>query len=109
MIAMGIPPIPEAPAPRLHSVATQDQGGRVVPFPAQESERTEPTPAAPDTTEPDSDDPEPEDISWTAFWTWARANGFANRDALEAAIGQSINSLTPAQIRKLAQDILKTR
>jgi hypothetical protein len=110
MIAMGIPPIPEAPSPRLHSVAAQEQGGRVLPFPAQESERVEEQPTdQPAKDEPRDDDPEPEDISWTAFWTWARANGFSNRDALEEAIGQSINQLTPGQIRKLAQDVLKSR
>jgi hypothetical protein len=111
MIAMGLPPIQEAvpakettPAPKLHPVADlQDQPGRVVQFPAHEPERTEPKP---DQSEPD---PDPEDISWTAFWTWAKANGFANRDALEAAIGQSINQLTPAQIRKLAQSVLGPR
>jgi hypothetical protein len=103
MIAMGIPPIPEAsPAqttPRLHSVAGQEQSGRVVQFPAQESDREDAR----------ADDPEPEDISWTAFWTWARANGFANREVLEEAIGQSIAQLTPAQIRKLAQEVLDAR
>jgi ribosomal protein S11 len=109
MIAMGIPPIPEATSPRLHSVAGQEQGGRVVPFPAQEPERADATPDEPAKDQSSGDDPEPEDISWTAFWTWARANGFANRDALEEAIGQTINQLTPGQIRKLAQDVLKTR
>ena len=103
MIAMGIPPIPDATptatTPRLHRVAAQEQSGRVVQFPAQESERDESR----------SDDPEPEDISWTAFWTWARSNGFANREVLEEAIGQSIGQLTPAQIRKLAQEVLDSR
>jgi cell pole-organizing protein PopZ len=110
MIAMGLPPVQDAipakettPAPKLHPVNGQEQPGRVVQFPAHEPERPEPKP---DQAEPD---PEPEDISWTAFWTWAKANGFANRDALEAAIGQSINQLTPAQIRKLAQSAIDAR
>jgi hypothetical protein len=105
MIAMGLPPLPEAAAPRLH---------RVVKFPAQEAEREEPRPEEPQPEvappdQPQSSDPEPEDISWTAFWTWARQNGFANREALEEAIGQSINQLTPAQIRKIAQAVLDSR
>jgi len=50
-----------------------------------------------------------EDISWTAFWTWAKTNGFANRDALEQAIGQSINQLSPGQARKLAQTVIDAR
>jgi hypothetical protein len=111
MIAMGLPSMPDAapqkettPAPKLHPVADQpEQPGRVVQFPAHEPERPEPKPEQPES------DPEPEDISWTAFWTWAKANGFANRDALEAAIGQSINQLTPAQIRKLVQSATDTR
>jgi hypothetical protein len=111
MIAMGLPPFQEAtqskdtaPAPKLHSVASQqEQPGRVVQFPAHEPEAPEPKP------DQSESDPEPEDISWTAFWTWAKANGFANREALEAAIGQSINQLTPAQIRKLAQTTIDAR
>lgn len=100
MIAMGLPPMPvESSAPRLHRVTTPEPAGRVVRFPAQEVERDDSAAA----------DPEPEDISWTAFWTWARANGFANREALEEAIGQSINALTPVQIRKLAQDVIDSR
>jgi hypothetical protein len=107
---MGLPPFQEAtqpkdtaPAPKLHSVAGQEQPGRVVQFPAHEPEAPEPKP------DQSESDPEPEDISWTAFWTWAKANGFANREALEAAIGQSINQLTPAQIRKLAQTTIDAR
>jgi hypothetical protein len=120
MIAMGLPPIQEAappresaPAPKLHSVTGQpEQPGRVVQFPAHEPERTEPKPDQSE-SEPKPDqgesDPEPEDISWTAFWTWAKANGFPDKKTLEEAIGRSINQLTPAQIRKLAQSILDTR
>jgi hypothetical protein len=111
MIAMGLPPLPDAAAPRLHRVANQDQGGRVVQFPAQEAEREDSRPETPEPqpAEPSADEPELEDISWTAFWTWARSNGFANRDELEAAIGQSINQLTPGQIRKIAQAVLDAR
>ena len=100
MIAMGIPALPvETTAPKLHRVTTPEPAGRMVRFPAQDAERE-------DTV---SSDPEPEDISWTAFWTWARVNGFASRDALETAIGQPINQLTPGQVRKLAQDVIDAR
>jgi hypothetical protein len=105
MIAMGLPAMPDTVAPKLHSVAQQDQPSRVVQFPAQETERPDATPAEPET----DSDPRPEDISWTAFWTWAKANGFANRDALEEAIGQSINQLSPGQARKLAQTVIDAR
>jgi len=106
MIAMGLPAIQEPIGPKLH-VAQPEQPSRVVQFPAQEPERTDAKP-----TEPEADadsDPRPEDISWTAFWTWAKTNGFANRDALEQAIGQSINQLSPGQARKLAQTVIDAR
>jgi hypothetical protein len=115
MIAIGIPPVPEPVAPtRLHSVPASDQQPRVVPFPSHEPEQDpapDPTPQPPtqSTTTASQDDPEPEDISWTAFWTWARANGFANREALEEAIGQPIKDLMPAEIRRLAQPVIDKR
>jgi hypothetical protein len=112
MIALGIPPVPEPVAPtQLHTVPSGEDR-RVVPFRTPE---TEPEPAAP-TPEPPTapgdqppGDPELEDISWTAFWTWAKANGFANREALEDAIGRSINQLLPAEARRLAQAVIDQR
>jgi hypothetical protein len=111
MIAIGIPPVPEPVAPtQLHTVPTGDDR-RVVPFPTQEPEPApEPTPQAPEPPATSThDDPEPEDISWTAFWTWARANGFASREALEEAIGQPIKDLMPSEIRRLAQPVIDQR
>jgi hypothetical protein len=111
MIALGIPPVPEPVAPtQLHTVPSGDDR-RVVPFPKHEPETApEPTPQPPAPTAPTpEDDPEPEDISWTAFWTWARANGFANREALEEAIGRPIKDLMPAEIRRLAQPVIDQR
>ena len=120
MIAIGIPPVPEPIAPtRLHSVPSGEAAPRVVPFRAQEQEsETSPLdppppppsePSVPPTAIAADDGPEPEDISWTAFWTWARANGFANREALETAIGQPIDRLMPGELRKLAQDTISRR
>ena len=119
MIAIGIPPVPEPIAPtRLHSVPTGESSPRVVPFPSPEHEPESPSPEpdpartlppAPEPTTAATPDPEPEDISWTAFWTWARANGFASREALETAIGQSIDRLMPGELRKLAQTAIDNR
>ncbi len=98
MLAFGIPDLQDAPLPRLHSVGSvSDQSGRVVQFPSQDSSA--------DTVTPQSDEPELEDLSWTAFWKWARANGFADKAALESAIGQSIDRLSPADARRLAMSI----
>lgn len=108
MIAIGIPPVPEPVAPtQLHTVPSGDDR-RVVKFPSQEPEPAPPVPEPLPAGEPPRD-PEPEDISWTAFWTWAKANGFANREALEEAIGRSINQLLPAEARRLAQAVIDQR
>jgi hypothetical protein len=104
MIAMGLPAIQESVGPKLH-VAQPEQPSRLVQFPAQDPERADNKPADP---EPDSD-PRPEDISWTAFWTWAKANGFPDKKTLEEAIGQPIDRLQPGQIRKLAQTVIDAR
>lgn len=42
--------------------------------------------------------------SWTAFWHWARTQGFETKDEVEKAVGQSINRLRPAEIRALLQE-----
>lgn len=119
MIALGIPSVPDQVAPTmLHSVPSTEEQGRVVPFPTPEPD-AEPESPAPEAPAPPpvaappsaeaSDDPEPEDISWTAFWTWAKANGIADRKALEDAIGQPINQLMPGELRKLAQAAIDQR
>lgn len=126
MTALGIPGLQEMPLPRLHSVPANDNAGRVVKFPSPEAPVAEPEqpltpespaepdvppippvsndPTAPPPVEPpqpvDQADPAPEDISWTAFWKWAKTNGYADKDAVEAAIGGSIASLSPADIRR---------
>ncbi len=49
----------------------------------------------------DSVETEMEDISWTAFWTWARGQGFETGDAVARAIGRPIQGLTPREVREL--------
>lgn len=98
MTALGIPAMQEPPLPRLHSVGAPEAAGRVVQFPQPETQVEQPSPV-------DSDDPEPEDLSWTAFWKWARANGIADKASLEAAIGQSIDRMSPAEARKHALSV----
>lgn len=130
MTAMGIPGLQELPLPRLHSVPANDNAGRVVQFPSPEtpaSETEQPagadasaepeppavSPVSNDPTAPspvetpqpvERADPAPEDISWTAFWKWAKANGYADKDAVEAAIGGSISAMSPAEIRRALMD-----
>lgn len=52
----------------------------------------------------DSGDPPMADFSWTAFWNWAKENGFTKKDDIEAAIGRTYQDLTPAEVRKLILD-----
>ena len=94
IIAMGLPPLAEPVATRLHSVPSAESSSRVVRFPTSETEPRD----------SDGDDIQPADISWTEFWKWARSYGFVNKVALETAIGQTIDRLTPAEARKLAMD-----
>jgi hypothetical protein len=49
-------------------------------------------------------DPPMEDFSWTAFWNWARKLGYQSKPGIEEAIGQSITSLSPAQVRTLLRE-----
>lgn len=51
-----------------------------------------------------ADEPPLEDYSWTAFWNWARKLGYQNKPAVEELIGQSITSLSPAQVRDLMRE-----
>jgi hypothetical protein len=46
-----------------------------------------------------------EDVSWTAFWKWARAEGFDTGEAVARAIGRPIQGLTPREVR----DLLRAR
>jgi len=94
MIAAGLPAMIDDFPPRLRSIPDAESSSRVVQFPKQE-------PESHSQGEPASDGEEPEDISWTAFWRWARGAGYADKTAVEAAIGQTINDLTPGEIRKI--------
>jgi hypothetical protein len=103
MIALGLGPIDSATGPRLHPVRdSSEANSRVVQFPKQEPDRA--TPEAPSEPQPQPSAPlsdAPEEISWTAFWRWARSAGYADKTAVETAIGRPISDLTPGQIRVL--------
>jgi hypothetical protein len=65
-----------------------------------------PAPPSPPQAEEAAEDVEadPADYSWTAFWRWARPLGFENRGAVEAFLGQTINNLTPGDVRRLIRE-----
>jgi hypothetical protein len=56
---------------------------------------TAPTPAP----SPDDDDVDMADMTWTAFWAWARPLGYNKRGDIEQLLGYSIDTLTPAEVR----------
>jgi len=75
-----------------------------VPAPPTELRPAPPSIEEPPPTEDDERELEMEDISWTAFWKWARAEGFDTGEAVARAIGRPIQGLTPRQVR----DLLRT-
>ncbi|MEA2583330.1 MAG: hypothetical protein QOF33_1415 [Thermomicrobiales bacterium] len=46
-------------------------------------------------------EPPLEDYSWTAFWKWAREQGYESKGGIEAFIGRPMNNLNPAEVRQL--------
>lgn len=43
------------------------------------------------------------DVSWTEFWKWARSRGYDSREAINEAIGRSMDGLTPRDVRALVR------
>ena len=53
--------------------------------------------ASAETTSESENEPDDATISTTSFWRWARNQGFADRRAVEAAIGKSMETMTPRE------------
>ena len=58
--------------------------------------------------DPTEDEPRLEDVSWTEFWKWARPRGFESREAVIEAIGETIDGMTPREVREALTAILGT-
>lgn len=84
------PMIDERPARSEATEAPRTTDDQVPPAPI---ETVAPQPTA------DEGDPPLEDYSWTAFWKWARKAGYQDKATVEELIGESITSLSPAQVR----------
>ncbi len=54
----------------------------------------------------DADDMEMAMISTTAFWRWAREKGYADRRAVEAATGKSMDAMTPREAYYRLKEVL---
>jgi len=83
------------------------------PTPAPTASATPPEPpprSAPRAAEPaaddDADDMEMAMISTTAFWRWAREKGYADRRAVEAATGKSMDAMTPREAYYRLKEVL---
>ena len=62
--------------------------------------QTQPAPARPASAS-SREETSAADFSWTAFWNWARENGFTKKDEIEAVLGRSYDDLTPKEVRRL--------
>ena len=58
--------------------------------------------------DPTEDEPRLEDVSWTEFWKWARPRGFDSREAVIEAIGETIDGMTPREVREALVAFLGT-
>lgn len=110
-----VAPAPAAPAvPEPTRVPVEQTVPEPVRVPVESAERppvetvrpVPPSAPAPvqTATASSGDDPPLEDYSWTAFWGWARGLGYQNKAAVEELIGESITSLSPAQVRNLIRE-----
>jgi len=62
--------------------------------------------AAEPVADDDADDMEMAMISTTAFWRWAREKGYADRRAVEAATGKSMDAMTPREAYYRLKEVL---
>jgi hypothetical protein len=76
------------------------------PAPAPAPEPPRPAPRAEEPEEEDADDIEMAMISTTAFWRWARSKGYADRRAVEAATGKSMEAMTPREAYYRLKEVL---
>ncbi|HEV2128216.1 MAG TPA: hypothetical protein VGR22_06330 [Thermomicrobiales bacterium] len=75
---------------------------RPEPIPAPRQDRPTQRPEQQQSPSVSDAEPELEDVSWTAFWNWARGSyQLSSRVQLEELLGQSIGPKTPGQVRQL--------
>jgi hypothetical protein len=91
-------------AGRTFSAATPAVIAPPAPAPAPEPPR--PAPRAEEPEDEDADDIEMAMISTTAFWRWARGKGYADRRAVEAATGKSMDAMTPREAYYRLKEVL---
>ncbi len=94
-------PTPIGPYPEMPEATTDEPESRAEPDEEQASPSA--APATPTSNLPDDgEEPELEDISWTAFWDWARSTyQMKSRGQLEEILGQPVGNKTPGALRLL--------
>ncbi len=91
-------------AGRTFAAATPTAIAPPAPTPAPEPPRAAPRAEEPE--EENADDIEMAMISTTAFWRWARGKGYADRRAVEAATGKSMDAMTPREAYYRLKEVL---
>ena len=94
-----------APTPIRRSGRTLAAGRTFTPAATSPTAPAPPAPEPPARPAPRAEEPPAEDdadmemamISTTAFWRWARGKGYADRRAVEAATGKSMDAMTPRE------------
>jgi len=71
------------------------------PFPSQSTTSSSSQLASSSSTADPIEQPPLEDYSWTAFWKWAREQGYESKGGIEAFIGRQMNNLSPLEVRQL--------
>jgi hypothetical protein len=111
-------PVPPRPASgRPQASASGSGGGAPAPTPLRPEQastraaapRSQPSAKRQETSDASSDeggeaDLNLEDFSWTAFWRWAREQGYESKGGIEAFIERPLKNLNPAEIRQLIID-----
>jgi hypothetical protein len=104
-----MPPVPQPIDVAPPSIA-KSESDVALPPPVVEVESILVAPESPRGARQPDPEPEPEvdlaDYTWTNFWNWARTFGYHNKPQVEEVVGQSVTSLTPAQVRRLLKDKL---
>lgn len=104
------PSSPSRPGPvEIGTVRERPVSQQPTPFPSQSAgssapQRVSSSPAATAGAAANADtgdQPPLEDYSWTAFWKWAREQGYESKGGIEAFIGRQMNNLSPAEVRQL--------
>lgn len=93
----------------LLGLAPEDDDGQKASTPAPASQRREqPQNGNGNHTQHDAAESK-EMTSWTEFWSWARANNFETKQAIEDKVGGSINDKSPQQVKTALEVAMKAK